>query len=101
MYAHQRRIFRARGAVYGHGDGGVVVFESHELVVPELPTPPLVLHSTSIHDCFASLPRSHMPSFYPRRKAHVYPLDVLGEHERAGAEADGEKLRLQLAHALR
>ena len=42
-----------------------------------------------------------MAAFLVLGKAHVYPLDVFGEDERARAESDCQQLRLQLAHPLR
>lgn len=47
-----------------------------------------------------SLPGSHVAAIDLGREAKVDSLDVLGQDKRAGAEADGEQLGLQLAHAL-
>lgn len=42
-----------------------------------------------------------MPAVDLRRKAHVYPLNFLGQHEGTGSESYGEQFRLQLSHPLR
>jgi hypothetical protein len=46
------------------------------------------------------LPGSHVAAIDLGREAKVDSLDVLGQDVCAGAEADGEQLGLQLAHAL-
>ncbi len=68
-------------AVNGHGDGGVVVFHSYELVAPEFPG-------------------SHHPAIDLLAEAQVYPLDFFREEERTGAETDGEETGGEFAGAL-
>lgn len=46
------------------------------------------------------IPGSHVAAIDLGREAKVDSLDVLGQDVCAGAEADGEQLGLQLAHAL-
>lgn len=47
-----------------------------------------------------NLPGSHVAAIDLGCEAKVDSLDVLGQDVCAGAEADGEQLGLQLAHAL-
>lgn len=101
MYAHGGRVGGCSGAIHGHGDGGVVVFEADELVLPEFPRPGISIAAVVGRQCdCCDLPWPHVPALQPFGEAHVDPLDILGEDVCAGAEADGEELGLQLAHAL-
>ena len=69
VYRHGRRIGLRRAAVDGHGYGGVVVFEAHQLVSPELS-------------------RAHVSAFDSWREAHVDSGDIFGEDGGARAEFD-------------